>query len=48
MKQDSKMTEICRTQIMAIRETGLTNMIDVATVRELAYMLEFKEQSSSY
>ena len=31
------MTDIVRDQILAIRDTGLTNMFDVPTVQRLAY-----------
>lgn len=37
------MTEEIREQIMAIRDTGLTNMFDLNTVQRLAYEREFYE-----
>lgn len=37
------MTEEIRKQIMAIRDTGLTNMFDLNTVQRLAYEREFYE-----
>ncbi len=37
------MTEKIREQILAIRDTGLTNMFDVATVQRLAYERGFCE-----
>ena len=37
------MTEEIREQIMAIRDTGLTNMFDLNTVQCLAYEREFYE-----
>ena len=30
-------------QILAIRDTGLTNMFDVATVQRIAYNMDFYE-----
>ena len=30
-------------QILAIRDTGLTNMFDVATVQRIAYDMDFHE-----
>ena len=35
------MTETIRQQILAIRETGLTNMFDLATVQRLAFERDF-------
>lgn len=37
------MTETIREQILAIRDTGLTNMFDVRTVQRLAFDQEFYE-----
>ena len=37
------MTEEIREQIMASRDTGLTNMFDLNTVQRLAYEREFYE-----
>ena len=37
------MTEEIREQIMAIRDTGLTNMFDLNAVQRLAYEREFYE-----
>lgn len=37
------MTEIIREQILAIRDTGLTNMFDVRTVQRLAFDQDFYE-----
>lgn len=37
------MTETIKEQILAIRDTGLTNMIDVNTVQRLAYERDFYE-----
>ena len=37
------MTDTIREQILAIRDTGLTNMFDVTTVQRLAYENEFYE-----
>ena len=37
------MTKEIREQIMAIRDTGLTNMFDLNTVQRLAYEREFYE-----
>ena len=34
--------EVCK-QILAIRDTGLTNMFDVATVQRIAYGMDFYE-----
>jgi len=39
MKMDKKTKE----QILAIRDTGLTNMFDVATVQRIAYDMGFHE-----
>ena len=35
------MTEIVREQILAIRDTGLTNMFDIPVVQRLAYERDF-------
>ena len=35
------MTKEIREQILAIRDTGLTNMFDINTVQRLAYEFEF-------
>lgn len=35
------MTETIKEQILAIRDTGLTNMFDVNTVQRLAYERDF-------
>ena len=37
------MTEKIKEQILAIRDTGLTNMFDVNTVQRLAYERNFYE-----
>ena len=37
------MTETIREQILAIRDTGLTNMFDVRTVQRLAFDQHFYE-----
>nr|DAU11410.1 MAG TPA: protein of unknown function (DUF5049) [Caudoviricetes sp.] len=37
------MTETIREQILAIRDTGLTNMFDVRTVQRLAFDRDFYE-----
>lgn len=37
------MTEAIREQILAIRDTGLTNMFDVRTVQRLAFDRDFYE-----
>lgn len=37
------MTEKIKEQILAIRDTGLTNMFDVNAVQRLAYEREFYE-----
>ena len=37
------MTETIREQILAIRDTGLTNMFDVTAVQRLAYERDFYE-----
>ena len=37
------MTETIREQILAIRDTGLTNMFDVPTVQQLAFDRGFYE-----
>lgn len=37
------MTETIKEQILAIRDTGLTNMFDVNTVQRLAYERDFYE-----
>ena len=37
------MTDEVRKQILAIRDTGLTNMFDVATVQRIANDMDFYE-----
>lgn len=37
------MTEKIKEQILAIRDTGLTNMLDVSMVQRLAYERDFYE-----
>ena len=37
------MTDTIREQILAIRDTGLTNMFDVRTVQRLAFDQDFYE-----
>jgi hypothetical protein len=37
------MTQTIKEQILAIRDTGLTNMFDVNTVQRLAYECDFYE-----
>ena len=37
------MTEIVKEQILAIRETGITNMFDLPVVQRLAYERDFFE-----
>jgi hypothetical protein len=37
------MTQTIKEQILAIRDTGLTNMFDVNTVQRLAYERDFYE-----
>ena len=37
------MTEKEKSQAIAIRDTGLTNMIDIRTVQRIAYEMEFFE-----
>ena len=37
------MTEIVKEQILAIRETGITNMFDLPAVQRLAYERDFYE-----
>lgn len=37
------MTEKIRQQIIALRDTGLTNMFDVKMVQRIAYDMEFYE-----
>ncbi len=37
------MTETIKEQILAIRDTGLTNMFDTNTVQRLAYERDFYE-----
>lgn len=37
------MTDEVRKQILSIRDTGLTNMFDVATVQRIAYDMDFYE-----
>lgn len=37
------MTPEIREQILAVRETGLTNMFDVTAVQRIAYSMEFFE-----
>ena len=37
------MTEEIKNQILAIRQTGATNMFDIIKVKEIAELLEFTE-----
>jgi len=37
------MTDKVRKQVLSIRDTGLTNMFDVATVQRIAYDMDFYE-----
>ena len=37
------MTDTVKKQILAIRDTGLTNMFDTSTVQRLAYERDFYE-----
>ncbi|CAB1255235.1 conserved protein of unknown function [Ruminococcaceae bacterium BL-6] len=37
------MTEKIRQQILAVRDTGLTNMFDIHAVQRIAYDMEFYE-----
>lgn len=37
------MSETLRKQILAVRDTGRTNMFDVNTVQRIAYDMEFYE-----
>lgn len=37
------MTEEIRNQILAIRQTGATNMFDIIKVKEIAELLDFTE-----
>ena len=37
------MTEEIRNQILAIRQTGATNMFDIIRVKEIAELMEFIE-----
>lgn len=37
------MTEIVIEQILAVRETGLTNMFDINAVQRIAYNMDFFE-----
>lgn len=37
------MSETVRKQILAVRDTGRTNMFDVNTVQRIAYDMEFYE-----
>ena len=37
------MTPTIREQILAVRETGLTNMFDVTAVQRIAYSMDFFE-----
>ena len=37
------MTDKIKEQILAIRDTGLTNMFDVNTVQRIAHKMEFYE-----
>ena len=38
-----KMTDVVKNQILAIRETGLTNMFDIPMVQRIAYESRFYE-----
>ena len=42
------MNETIREQILAIRDTGLTNMFDVNTVQRLAFERDYFELAVSY
>jgi hypothetical protein len=42
------MTETVRDQILAIRDTGLTNMFDLNMVQRLAYEREFYDLGALY
>jgi len=37
------MTDKIKEQVLAIRDTGLTNMFDIHTVQRIAYDMEFYE-----
>ena len=37
------MTEEIKSQILAIRQTGVTNMFDIIKVKEIAELLDFTE-----
>ena len=37
------MTEEIKNQILAVRQTGATNMFDIVRVREIAELMEFEE-----
>ena len=37
------MTEEIKSQILAIRQTGATNMFDIVKVKEIAELLDFTE-----
>lgn len=37
------MSETVRNQILAVRETGLTNMFDIHAVQRIAYEMDFFE-----
>ena len=37
------MTEEIKSQILAIRQTGATNMFDIVKVKEIAELMEFTE-----
>ncbi|MBE6105288.1 DUF5049 domain-containing protein [Anaerovibrio lipolyticus] len=37
------MTEEIKSQILAIRQTGVTNMFDIIKVKEIAELMEFTE-----
>ena len=37
------MTEEIKNQILAIRQTGATNMFDIVKVKEIAELMEFTE-----
>ena len=39
------MTEEIKNQILAIRQTGATNMFDIIKVKEIAELLDFTELS---
>lgn len=40
---DDKMSDTVREQILAIRETGLTNMFDIKTVQSIAFIMDYYE-----